>query len=286
MSEAKYHWNENVQALEVDPSFIAEGLAFAESQGHHSIRIYDLNQRGGATVDLDLLPLACNATVRSLSISDSFKPGKLAIDALYDMQGLTMLAFQDKKVRPDLSRLPGLEILYAAYSRGLTGFGELRRLQHLLLTSLSEKDCSILSELVALEELRLSGGKVESLRGIEGLTKLRSVKVDYCSKLSDISAVKSLPRLTSLHVEKCKALQDFSFLAGVDSLERLFVSELDSIAFVPKMKRLGFLKFWDLRDGDVAPALQSKSLKQIDFFPNRRHYSHTKAAANAVLAAN
>jgi internalin A len=102
--------------------------------------------------------------------------------------------------------------------------------------------------------------------------------------LTDASALAKLKSLKKLHVEKCKHLRDFSFLAGASELEELFVSELDSIAFVPKLKHLKLLKFWDLADGNVAPALDAPALAKVDLYPDRKHYTHTKAEINAQLA--
>lgn len=279
----RYRYNENIQALEVDPRHLAEGVAHAAREGHGALRIYELNQPG-ATVDLDLAPLAGAGHVRSLSISDSFKPGKVSLEGLYDMPALKELAFQDQKIRPDLARLPQLEVLYAAWSKGLAGFDALTRLRDLLVTGLGEADCSLLAGLAALERLRVSGGTVASLHGVEGLERLAEVKLDHCAKLADATALAQLPALRRLHVEKCKLLHDFSWLAGAEALDDLFVSELDSIAFVPKMKGLRALKFWDLADGDVEPALASGTLRKIDFFPDRKHYTRTKAQAVAALA--
>jgi internalin A len=148
---------------------------------------------------------------------------------------------------------------------------------------LGERDCAFMTGLRALEELRLSGGSVESLAGIEGLKRLRHVKLDHCAKLADISALAELPALEKLHVEKCRQLRDFAFLANAPALKDLFVSELDSIDFVRKSKQLQALKFWDLADGNIEPALHAASLKKLDFFPDRKHYTHTKAEANAQL---
>ena len=279
----KYRYNENIRALEVDPRHLAEGVAHAAREGLAALRLYELNQPG-ATVDLDLAPLAGAGHVRSLSISDSFKPGKVSLEGLYEMPGLRELAYQDRKIRPDLARLPQLEVLYAAWSKGLAGFDALTRLRHLLVTGLGEADCAFMAALTALEQLRVSGGTVASLHGIEGLPRLAEVKLDHCAKLADAKALARLSALAHLHVEKCKLLRDFSWLVGADALDDLFVSELDSIAFVPRMKALRALKFWDLADGDVEPALACATLRKIDFFPDRRHYTRTKAEAVAALA--
>jgi hypothetical protein len=90
-----------------------------------------------------------------------------------------------------------------------------------------------------------------------------------------------LKRLTFLHVEKCANVTDYSFLSGNDSIEELFISDLDSLSFVPNMKRLHKLHFWNLKDGDLSPVLQAKSLKVV-WFLDKRHYSHRRAEIDAL----
>ena len=286
MPPVEHRYNENIQALEVDPDFIAEGIAHAMTQGCDAIRIYDLNYRdSGTPVDLDLSPFAGNGTIRSVLISDSVKAGNVSLDGLYDMTALRALSWEDKKIRPDLARLPGLEELHGHWSKGLAGFDHLKKLKHLFLRSLNEKDCRFAQGLASLEVLRLTGGSVESLHGIEGLAHLQLVRLGHCASLKDATALAKLTSLVELSSEKCKYLRDFSFLAGAPRLEKLFVSELDSLAFVPTLKHLTFLKFWDLADGNVAPALDAPALEKVDLYPDRKHYTHTKAEVNAVLGA-
>ena len=286
MTEKKYRYNENIKALEVDPDFIAEGIAQAMEQDCDAIRLYDLNYRSSDTkVDLDLSPFAGAETIHSLLISDSFKLGKVSLDGIYEMPALTLLSWQDKKIQPDFARLPGLEVIHGEWSKKLTGFDRLKKLKHLLLKSLNDEDCSFAEGLASLEVLRLTGGSVKSLHGIESLSHLHTVRLGHCSSLTDVTALAKLTSLVELSSEKCKYLRDFSLLSGAPKLEKLFVSELESIAFVPTLKHLKFLKFWDLADGNVAPALDAPALEKVDLYPDRKHYTHTKAEINALLAA-
>jgi internalin A len=101
--------------------------------------------------------------------------------------------------------------------------------------------------------------------------------------LVDISAVGELSKLKDLYVEKCKRLRDFSCLNENDSIEEIFISELDSIKFVSSMKEIKSLKFWDLQDGDISPVFAARSLKDVFFTPNKKHYTHTVQEVQTLL---
>ncbi|AIY42715.1 Internalin-like protein [Collimonas arenae] len=279
----KFNFNEDIQELEVDPRFIEQGLSYAAKKKCTAIRVHELNEQSGGSYDLDLTPLANNKVIQSLSISDNFKISKIQIDEIYTLENLSKLSYQDKKIKIDFSKLPQLEVLYFKYNDVPTGFSSLKNLKHLLITSLSNNDCFLLEGLTSLRELRLSGGTVKTLSGIEMLSKLIDVKIDHCSKLEDISSIGKLKNLENLYIEKCKLLNDFSFLSSNNSIERLFLSDLDSISFIAGMKKLNFLKFWNLKDGDLNPVLKVKSLKMVDFYPDKKHYSHTKSEINNLL---
>ncbi|PSL47543.1 internalin A [Chitinophaga niastensis] len=278
-----YNFNENIQELEIDPQSITEGLNHAQKKGYTAIRIYTLNANAGKTYDLDLSPFSGKDFVTSLSVSDSFKIKKLDFDALYNLKHLKKLSFDDKKFKIDFAQLPQLETLYFTYNDDLQNIAALKHLHHLLIKALSQDDCSILTGLTHLKELRLSGGSFTSLSGIEGAPDLQDVNLNYCTKLTDITAIRKLAQLNKLQIEKCKNLTDFPFLANNDVIKELFISELHTLSFVPSMKKLEKLKFWDLKDGDISPVLKSKSLKEVDFYPSKKHYSHTKEEIKQLL---
>lgn len=284
MNEKKFAFNSNIKELEVDPRFVEEGVAFAVREKHAAIRVIDLSGNPGQACDLDLSPLSNNNSILSLSIADNFKISKINIDSIYSMGVLEKLSFQDKKIKPNFSRLQNLKILYMKYGGVPSGFSSLKNLKSLLVTSISDRDCDFLSGLAALKDLRLSGGAVQSLSGVEDLSNLCDVKIDHCPKLEDASALGELRGLMTLHIEKCKNLVDFSFLEKNDSIENLFVSDLNSISFISSMKKVRTLRFWNLVDGDLSPALAAKSLQAVDFYPNKKHYSQSKEEINILLS--
>jgi internalin A len=95
--------------------------------------------------------------------------------------------------------------------------------------------------------------------------------------------INKLTSLRDLHVEKC-GWTDFSNLR-LDSLRTLFVSKAQSLRFIKQLKKLDDLDFWDCVDGDLSPILAHPSLTRINFYPEKKHYSHKLAEVRGELAA-
>ncbi|MBB5637255.1 internalin A [Pedobacter cryoconitis] len=277
-----HSYNEEIEALEVDPQCLDKGISYAEKKNYTAIRISALNNNDGETYDLDLSPFTGQDFITSLIIDDNFKIRDLNFSALYSMKNLKELSFSDRKFKLDFTLLPHLETLYITYNDGMLNLGSLKYLKDLLIVSLSLTDCSILNGLNRLKDLRIIGS-FTSLTGITSAAELESLNISYSPKLTDITEINQLKSLQSLHIEKCKALTDFSFLGGNETISDLFISELDSLSFVPGMKALKELNFWDLKDGDLNPVLASESLKEVYFHPSKKHYTHTVKQINQLL---
>lgn len=272
----KYNYNELIDYLEIDPQFISEGIEYAKSNNFASIRIRTLNRNAGQTYSIDFSNMGNQLFIKCLKINDDFKIRKLlSVESLYSISSLKLLSFEDKSFKLDFSKLAQLETLYFKYNKGVSNLGALKNLKDLLIFSLNIPSCEILSELTTLEMLRLTRGNFTTLQGIERLKKVKRFDVAYNSKLTDANSLVSLLSLEKLHIEKCKLLTDFSFLKGNASIKELFIDNLDSIDFISTMPNLEKINFWFCKDGNMKPLLESGSLKQINFYPNKKHYTHT-----------
>lgn len=126
-----------------------------------------------------------------------------------------------------------------------------------------------------LDSLDIGGRRLEHLNGIQSMKSLSSLTIGYASKVYDISPIASLPNLKTLHVERCKNMKDFSPLKGNNVIEKLTIDQVESLDFVPQMQSLYAIKFFNCIDGDLRPLLESRTLKDIFFYPNKKHYTHT-----------
>ncbi|SFB98678.1 internalin A [Algibacter lectus] len=280
----KFKYNEITDYLLVDPKFISKGIEYANKNKLESIKISPLNaydiygftsSKQLYSFKLDVSSLKQVSSIRRLGLSDHIGLNSEGILGFYAFKDLNSLSFEHPSVKLDFSNFKKLETLYFKYNKGVANLGTLKELKDLLIFSLNVPNCEILSELTALEMLRLTRGNFTTLKGIENLKRVTRIDVAYNSKLTDAKALAVLPSLEKLHIEKCKLLTDFSFLKGNTSIKELFIDSLDSLEFVSTMPNLEKINFWFCKDGNMKPLLESKSLKQINFYPNKKHYTHT-----------
>lgn len=278
----QFSYNEDINALEIPAQQFAAGIEYASKKGYANLRVMG-SAKAAKGAPLDLSALNGHSGVQALDLSDDIDLKHVDLSPLYALPQLKLLSIPYLKERIDFSRLPSLETLYITGADEALEPLELPRLKHLLLVAVKNQDCGFLSKLSALQELRISGGNIERLAGIETLDELASIQIQHSPKMLDISAINALKNLKTLHIEKCSQLRDYGFLSYNKTLEEVFISELDSVSFAPAMEHLSSLQFWDLKDGDMSPLLTSKSLKELYFHPKKKHYSHSLKEINAAF---
>ena len=273
----KYMLNDAINCLDIDIHFFKEGINYAEEKCIDSIRIRTLNGNSGQSYPLDFSLLEGKTFIRRLVIRDDFKINKIiSLKSLYTLNNLLHFECMHA-LKIDMSYLPSLSSLYIKDDKKIENIGSITHLRELLITSTKYDDCTHLSTLKELEELRLCG-KIKSLKGIESLSRLHYLKVSYCSDLVDLEALNKLVHLKKVHVERCKKIMDFTFLIDNPYIEDLFIDNLDSVGFVEFMPNLKKFNFWNCKDGNMNPLLKSQSLETVNFYPNKRHYTHTLEA--------
>ncbi|CNG66775.1 hypothetical protein [Yersinia similis] len=268
----KFKYNETIEHLEIDPLYLEEGLSYAYNNGYKNIRIFSLNINNSA-ITLDLSAFYNKSFISSLIISDDFKVNKITnTEALYSLDNLESLSCS-QKIKLDFSFLDKLKKLYILYNKNLINLNKLVFVEDLFLRSFNEENCSIINKMKNVKKIRLLGSYT-SLDGIEGMRRLESLSLIFSPKVVDALKINELNNLVFLYIEKCKNLSDFSFLNGNDSIEEIFISELDSVSFVPEMNKIKSIKFWNLKDGDLNKILKSKTLKSVYFYPDKRNYNY------------
>ena len=208
---------------------------------------------------------------------------KINLEPLYSLKNIKKLSIQYLKGHIDFFKLPTLETLYITKADSEIDRLFIDGLKELLLVSIKNTDCRFISSLPNLKSLRISSARIKSISGVEPLDKLESLKLNYCPDLTDISSINKLKNLSSLHIEKCKNLNNLSSLSNNDSISDLFLSNADSLEFIPTMKHIKLLKFWDLKDGNLNSLLESPSLERVDFYPQKKHYTHKKDEINNLI---
>ena len=271
----KYFYNKDIGFLDVDPEFIALGLKYAQRKAIDSIRIRTLNQNSGHRYKIDFQLIACQDFIRNFILNDDFKIVNLKEGrVLSDMQSLVYLSLEHP-IEIEWGKLVNLESLVLDSDKYIRGLSALKTLRKLLMVAVGQEGFQEITALENLDSLDIGGRRLEHLNGIQSMKSLSSLTIGYASKLYDISPIASLPNLKTLHVERCKNMTDFSPLKGNNVIEKLTLDQVERLDFVPQMQSLYAIKFFNCIDGDLRPLLESRTLKDIFFYPSKKHYTHT-----------
>jgi hypothetical protein len=176
----------------------------------------------------------------------------------------------------DLNGLENLEELSLLWRRGkVIGLGSCKNITSMCLIDYSERDLTLVSTLLGLNSLQIKTSSIETLFGVEHLTKLKNLLLGNCKKLTSLSGLEKLNSLLNITLDLCPKIKDLSTLANLIKLENIQIidcKEIDSIRFVKNLyslKRLALLGSTNVLDGDITPAIKVK-----DFvYKTRRHYN-------------
>lgn len=198
---------------------------------------------------------------------------------LYSLKDLKILALDETKKNIDLNfeHLSTLQTLYVDWQpkmKGLKFLSNLKKLQIYKFKS-KNKDLEDLAGLCQLEELVLTYGNMESLKGIEKVKNLKKLQLNYIFRLTNIDAIKFLHELECLEIESCKKIRSFQCIKELKNLNKLLlwkVGDIDSISFVADLKKLNHLVFGESNviDGDLS---YCEGIEYV-FFTQKKHYSH------------
>ena len=208
----------------------------------------------------------------------------LNFDSIYNLKEMRNICFQDKqKFTIDISRFTKLQHLGSDYWKGLVNLDKAYSLTSMVICKYPFSNLSLFSELRNLQILHIYSSQIRSLDGIEKLP-IKELCLAINNKLEDIHKINEISTLEHLDIERCKMLTDFTFLRGNPYIQDLLIDKPDSIDFIMSMPNLKKINFWNCKDGNMNPLLQSQSLEIINFYPNKKHYTHTIKEINKATS--
>jgi hypothetical protein len=159
----------------------------------------------------------------------------------------------------------GLESWTPAYAKTLF---ECTRLEWLHIEGFAEPDCEHIGRLGTLEGLSLVRGKLASLGGLAGCTKLRALQLAHLRKLSDIATIGDMASIREIElVESLPLIHDIGAVQARADLRRLdlrgFAGRHDGIAWLRDMVRLHVLGLSNVVPLDWDALFASRELKKI-----------------------
>jgi len=115
---------------------------------------------------------------------------KSNIEGLYFLQNLVYLRWVVKNPFPlDFSKLTNIEVLYTSDYGGMINWSSLINLKELSIGNLKMEDCSFVSGLAELTDLKLPRANITSIKGIEKCKNLKRLELIFCYKISEVSSV-------------------------------------------------------------------------------------------------
>ena len=266
--------NSNGKYLTIHANYFQEGMEYAYQIGISQIQLRGILGSKNAGFEVNFKEFEkISKNLKVISFADTIE-NVVHLESIYSLENIEKISFQQKqKFTIDISKFPKIVHLAGEYWKGLHNIDKAFSLKIIVLLKIPDSNLKRFSELVNLRILHIYSSKIQSIEGIEKLPieELSLVRNTY---LKDIQTLKQLTFLKELSIEKCKFLTDFSFLVNT-SIKELFIDDLNSIKFISSMISLEKINFWNCKDGDMTPLLELKSLKEINFYPNKKHYSHT-----------
>lgn len=176
----------------------------------------------------------------------------------------------------DISFQTKLKSLYLYWRKGkILGLENCKEIDNLVLSTFNEKNLNPISCLKKITYLKITESKIQSLEGIEELTKIENLILGYCRSLKSIKHLNGLNELKSLEIANCNKIEDFYLLSNLPNLEELILTsckDIPSIEFVQYLPNLKTLKLFgntNIVDGNIAIA---KHLKI--YSAQKRHYNY------------
>ena len=143
-------------------------------------------------------------------------------------------------------------------------FSNLKFVKTLLLQNVSKSLFSIVKDFPLLTDLWCNQMSIETLSEIGTRNRLRSMHLNYCSKLTDISALEDCQSLEVVEFESCKNIRDLTPLTTLKQLKHLKLfkcGEIPSLSFINEIPSLESIIFTETNvlDGDLSPCMRLKS---------------------------
>ena len=261
----------DVNRLIISPLYLREGLEFAKNQGYNDILI--------STDDIGISGVSCKHTLNVSLICE------------YDFIETLIISGYDFTIEPcnlnQLSTLINLKRLhiYNLKSEDLKELKSMNLLEELTLRDAKNINLNGLCQLTNIRTLEIvRSRKMIDIRGLCNSNRLKELSLYYCNNITDISVLNRLSRVKILRLRNCKRLQDLTQLVPNNTIKQISISSLKDLKFLAGMKKLKFLHFDDVIDGDISPLLDS-SLEFVGMV-SKKKYSHTEKEVNLILERN
>lgn len=235
-----------------------------------SVYFCNLYFRDSAIDFLEKISFIENLRITSSGIKD--------LKVLQSLNRLQSLSIEEPEGILDLGHLVSLNELGIKMNKYVVGIEALKRLKILRLYNYNPKSKSLLelAGLKLIEELKITNSSIESFKGCDALTNLKTLELNYLRKMKEIDELEKIrSSLKVLEFNSCKKITNYEYISCLSNLEKLALNEcgdVESISFVRQMLNLKSFIFMNTNicDGDLYPC---ERLEYVAF-TNKKHFSH------------
>lgn len=253
--------------LVFDSDYLNEAINYIN---RNNIKIIDINSYWGYKLkDIEFLKYCPN--IESISITDN----DIDIEGLKYLKNLKTIGGCSVPLKPlDLLQFKQLETIRIDYHKNWVNIDKCFTISELHLQKMKQPDLIWLNGLKNLENLSLSQGTIQSLKGLEYFPKLKKFEGHLLSKLTSLGIEKDIPSLEEFIISTSKKVYDLEALKVLSNLRNLSCSEcgsIKSIGFVNEMPAMKRLIVWvtNIEDGDTMVFRKMEKFA----FDNRKHYN-------------
>lgn len=201
------------------------------------------------------------------------------VHALHQLKVLELSTYCKTPI--DFTEFSFLEQCVFYWRRGSDTLFDVKRLKRLFLHRYNASSSAQISQLRNMERLEVANAVIEEVEGLGELLRLQMLGLYSLGRLKTLRGIERLSGLVSLKVNGCKNIQNIDPIRGLHSLRCLELNDngkLASLAPVENHAALERVLFYGstyIEDGDLT-VLLSLPLLQAVSYKNRRHYSHRR----------
>lgn len=257
-----------------------------EVKSHHCAELEINHAKGWRGVNLDFLH-ECS-WLKALKIIDFNIKSVEPIHSLHNLHALEVMTYCRTELR--FSEFPQIQECALEWRPHAESLFECAKLKNLFINNFNGKNLIQFSKLLNLECLAVLNSSIESLVGIEPLSKLRTLRLGNLKKLHSLSGIEVLINLEELDVNTCKRIATINEVSALSNLRKLYINNNGDIASLQPINDLEnldtviFYESTNIVDGDLSPLIRQASISRVSF-KNRRHYSLKREDIVTLLSA-
>jgi hypothetical protein len=272
--------NESVQ---IHGDRIDEYVEFINKNNYKSVYINNLRY---THTNIDFLTKC--PQIEELSIGS---PYITELTALYELENVKHLSLDELNIPLNLKELNSfqkLESLFFEWNKNIQGYDSVPKLKELGIWKYKPKSKNLdeLTSLTKLEELTITQGSINSLKGCGLFPNLRKLELNYLRNLEYIDEIeKNASTLKSIAFDTCSKIKNHDYVSCLKELESLIFSKcgnienLQFLKLLPKLKHFSFVDSTIL-DGDLTPCI---GIEYVGFL-DKKHYNRKFKELNPNFA--